>query len=505
MARPAKPRAGEDAAPLVQELLSAIPASCTWLLPVRDSRGRVADFRIAAASERSDDVYGRPGSQRVGALISELYPGMVDGPLWEAYLRAATDGVGADLADFQYAEKRTGVVADSIFEVSVRPACGGLLVWWQRVDETRRRLSSTELLGSLGWAEHDLATGMSAWSPGMYAVFERDTALGPLSRAEQSSAILAEDRPLTEAAWQTLDAGAMLDTTVRFLVGDRVKSLRIMSDIARDSDGTPLKIYAVVQDVTAREASRSAVERLSEELRRRKTTALAEHRLAGQLQNMIQPLPGKPFALPGLRVSVTYLPAEGIAQVGGDWYHAQPLGNGQVVLAIGDVVGHGLTAASSMAHLRYALIAWTSMGISSPGELLEHMNRLCSQLHTTATAIVAVFDPATRRLRWANAGHPSPLLTRNGRTRALRRPGGLLLGAVETTYPASTARLAPGDIVLFYTDGLVERRTGRARLPDIRRHLASAAASDRPLELLRPLLNEASPHDDTCALAVLVC
>ena len=89
-------------------------------------------------------------------------------------------------------------------------------MWWQRVDEHQRRLESTELLGSLGWAEYDLITGRSDWSPGMYRIFERDPALGPMSRAEQAAAILPEDRGIAETAWQTLDSGAASDVTVRF-------------------------------------------------------------------------------------------------------------------------------------------------------------------------------------------------------------------------------------------------------------------------------------------------
>lgn len=493
---------------MVQELLSAIPASCTWLVPIRDTAGRVVDFRIAAVGERSDDLYGRPGPQRLDSLISKLYPRIVDGPLWQAYLRAATDGVPADLADFRYEEDRAGVVTAAAFDVSVRPACGGLLVWWQRIDEARRRLRHTEMLGSLGWAEYDLASGVSTWSPGMYAIFERDPALGPLSRAEQTTAMIPEDEPLREVAWQTLGAGAVVDTTVRFAIGDRVKHLRVLSDIAHDPDGVPLKIYAVVQDVTARETSRTAIEKLGAELRRRELTAVAEHRLAAQLQNMIQPPPRAPLTLPGLEVSVTYLPAESALQVGGDWYHTEPLPNGQVLLAIGDVVGHGLTAASSMAHLRYALIAWTAIGISEPAALLENMNHLSTRLQITATAIVAVFDPATRRMRWAGAGHPSPILGRAGRAASMRRPASLLLGAVDTAYASTTARLRPDDLVLFYTDGLVERRGGGSRLAQIRRAMAAATVDtgspQNPLQSLQPVLTEASPDDDTCAVAIRV-
>ena len=123
-------------------------------------------------------------------------------------------------------------------------------------------------------------------------------------------------------------------------------------------------------------------------------TALAEHRLAAQLQNMIQPVPREPFPLAGLQAVVSYLPAESAVQVGGDWYHAQTLPDGQVALAVGDVAGHGLEAANGMAHLRFSLVAWLSIGIRDPGTLLGHMNRLCLQLGITGTAAIAVYDPA---------------------------------------------------------------------------------------------------------------
>ncbi|MCM0677832.1 SpoIIE family protein phosphatase [Micromonospora phytophila] len=492
----------------VRQILAAFPAGCSWLLPVTEEDGQVVDFRVAATSDRGDDVYGR-GAGRVGGRLSELYPSMVGGPLWRMYHQVMADGAPARVPDFRYEGKRAGVVADSLFDVSVHRVLGGLLVWWQRLDEDQRRLERTELLGSLGWAEYDLVTGRSEWSPGMYRIFERDPALGPMSRAEQSAAVVADDHGLREAAWQTLDSGAASDVTVRFRTGASVKYLRILSDIARDADGVPVKIYAVVQDVTARVDSRTAIERLGDQLRTREMTALAEHRLAGQLQNLIQPVPREPFSLAGLEVLVGYLPAESALQVGGDWYHAQTLPDGSVVLAVGDVAGHGLEAASGMAHLRFALVAWLSIGIHDPGALLGHMNRLCGQLRITATAVVAVYDPATRTLSWARAGHMAPLLSRAGATEALDRPSGLLLGADGgATYPVVTPRLRGDDLVLFYTDGLVERRADSTAdlLGAVTRTLSvlSVLPGEQTLARLRGLLHQASPDDDTCTLAVRV-
>ena len=249
-------------------------------------------------------------------------------------------------------------------------------------------MAATELLGSLGWVEQDLASGVSEWSPGMYRIFERDPALGPLGRPEQAAMLLPEDRGLAEVAWQTMDAGATSDITVRFRIGTGVKHLRILSDSVADAAGTPLKVNAVVQDVTSRENTRTAIEQLRDQVHAREMIAIAEHRLAGRLQHMIQPVPPEPFPLPGLEAQVGYLPAENSVRMGGDWYLAHDLPDGRVVLAVGDMAGHGLSAASGMAHLRFSLLAWLSIGIDDPATLLGHLNRLCVRQRLTGDIVV---------------------------------------------------------------------------------------------------------------------
>ncbi|XVU22385.1 PP2C family protein-serine/threonine phosphatase [Actinoplanes sp. CA-054009] len=492
--------AGDDVARVVQEMLAVIPAGCSWLLPVLAEDGTVRDFRVGAASGRGNDIYRR-GTSRVDGLLSELYPSIVGGELWQIYLDVLRSGEPRELAEFGYDEKKAGVAAHSLFDVTVHPVLGGLLVWWQRLDEDRRRMANTELLGSLGWTEFDLMTGASDWSPGMYRIFERDPERGPMSRVEQAAAMLPEDRGVAETAWQSMDSGGPADVTVRFTVGRGVKHLRILSDVTTDAAGRPLKINAVVQDVTARESSRTAIERLRDQLRTREMTALAEHRLAGQLQQMIQPVPREPFPLPGLRVLVDYLPAESTVQVGGDWYHAQELADGRVLLAVGDVAGHGLAAANGMAHLRFALIAWLSIGVHDPALLLRHLNRLCGQLRLTGTAVLGVFDPAGRTLAWGRAGHAPPLLARGGNAWPLDYPVGMLLGADgEVTYEIKTLALDPGDLLLLYTDGLVERRDGPPLLPRV---LGALAAADGTLPAVTTI-NRPSPDDDTCTVLIKV-
>ncbi|MEU8818618.1 SpoIIE family protein phosphatase [Actinoplanes sp. NPDC048796] len=492
--------AGDEVARVVQEMLAVIPVGCSWLLPVTAPDGAVRDFRVAAASGQGRDIYRR-GTSRVDRLLSELYPSIVGGELWQIYLDVVRTGEPRVYKEFGYDERKAGVVAHSLFDVTVHPVLGGLLVWWQRLDEDRRRMANTEMLGSLGWTEFDLMTGTSEWSPGMYRIFERDPDLGPMSRVEQAAAMLPEDRGVAETAWQSMDSGGTADVTVRFAVGHGIKHLRILSDVTTDAGGRPLKINAVVQDVTARESSRTAIDRLRDQLRTREMTALAEHRLAGQLQHMIQPVPREPFPLPGLEVLVHYLPAENTVQVGGDWYHAQELTDGRVLLAVGDVAGHGLAAANGMAHLRFALIAWLSIGVHDPATLLRHLNRLCGQLRLTGTAVLGVFDPATRSLAWGRAGHAPPLLARGGHARPLELPVGLLLGADgEAAYEIATSALAPDDLLLLYTDGLVERRSGPPLLPRVLDTLAAAAGALPAVTTI----NRPSPDDDTCTVLVKV-
>src|SRR3954453_4950936 len=94
----------------VREILASIPAGCSWLLPVRDEEDRLVDFRIAAASGSGGDLHGR-GTDRVGELLSELYPSMVGGDLWQLYVDVLLSGRPGELSDFHYREKISGVVA----------------------------------------------------------------------------------------------------------------------------------------------------------------------------------------------------------------------------------------------------------------------------------------------------------------------------------------------------------------------------------------------------------
>jgi serine phosphatase RsbU (regulator of sigma subunit) len=233
----------------------------------------------------------------------------------------------------------------------------------------------------------------------------------------------------------------------------------------------------------------------------------AEHRLAVELQHIILPVPDEPIDLPGLRVAVRYLPAEHIARIGGDWYHAATLPSGQILLAVGDVAGHGLRAAATMAQLRHALAALAA-ATTAPAELLRLVNIVLFDAGegATATAVVARFDPATQSLTWAQAGHPAPVMARLGVPAPLPRPRGMLLGAFrDVMFEETTVPMTVGDVLLLYTDGLVERRgcSIDEGLAQVIETVAEAIATEpnQPLAKLIGLLRRANPDDDTCVVA----
>ncbi|HET6529926.1 MAG TPA: SpoIIE family protein phosphatase, partial [Actinoplanes sp.] len=388
-----------------------------------------------------------------------------------------------------------------------------LLLSWVRHDPAgpeSDRVASTERLGNLGWGEWDLVSGEVRWSAQLYRIYQRDPALGPMPREESEALIVPEDRPLRRAARAAFERGERVDVTLRARIGGRVKHLRTVVDAVRDRTGRPMRVYGIVQDVTAREDSAQRLADVERQLAEQRRTLAAEHELAARLQEIVLPLPDAPIELPGLKVALRYLPAGQQCLVGGDWDHAAEQRDGSVLLAVGDVAGHGTPAATTMAQLRHALRALAVIS-TDPAELLGHLNRLTCELERetpelAATAVIARYDPARRRVTWAQAGHLPPLLSHRGRTAPVARPPGTVLGVVEdAVYRNATLDLSVGDVLLLYTDGLVEHRRGSlddglaAVIATVDE--AVAACPERPLGELLDRLRQANPDDDTCILA----
>jgi serine phosphatase RsbU (regulator of sigma subunit) len=237
--------------------------------------------------------------------------------------------------------------------------------------------------------------------------------------------------------------------------------------------------------------------------------------LAETLQRSLLTEPPQPA---GLDIAVRYRPAAQEAQVGGDWYDAFLSPGGPVTLVVGDVTGHDWTSAAIAGQLRNMLrgIAF-AFDIRAPELLLTALDRALAAtgVPTLASAVVARIErtptaaTGARLFRWSNAGHPPPLLVRSdGGTDLLDRPRNLLLGvAADRPRHQHAVELGPGDIVVLYTDGLVERRDatfddGIDLLRSAALELACRPVGDLCDELLLRL--DPEPTDDIALLVLRV-
>jgi serine phosphatase RsbU (regulator of sigma subunit) len=230
-----------------------------------------------------------------------------------------------------------------------------------------------------------------------------------------------------------------------------------------------------------------------------------EHEVAVTLQRSV--LPETVPQRPGLAVGVRYVPGASGLEVGGDWYDAIELDSGELGLVVGDVVGKGVVAAATMAQLRNALRVYALEGLK-PASVVARLNRLVETTGPSfATLVYATLDPERRVLRYASAGHPPPVLVRSSGEAVLLEGGrSVPLGVLEDpTFRQEALALEPGDTLVLYTDGLVERR--EASLEESLQELLELAASpaEDVEELLDRLLESLAgdePADDVAMLAV---
>jgi serine phosphatase RsbU (regulator of sigma subunit) len=231
--------------------------------------------------------------------------------------------------------------------------------------------------------------------------------------------------------------------------------------------------------------------RQAEEDRAREARELSAARVIQQ-----QLLPEEMPSIPGWRVAAYYRPAR---EVGGDFYDFLELPNGQVAIFAGDVTDKGIPAALVMA-TTHSILRGEAPGLVSPGAVLGRANdRLYPDIpaHMFATCLYAVLDPATGRLRYANAGHNLPYLAADGVTELRAR--GMPLGAMPgMSYEEGEAYLAPGESVLLHSDGLVEAHNQSGEMfgfPRLRRVVENSTAGERLIEECLAELREFAGHD----------
>ncbi|MFC1435550.1 PP2C family protein-serine/threonine phosphatase [Streptacidiphilus sp. N1-3] len=230
--------------------------------------------------------------------------------------------------------------------------------------------------------------------------------------------------------------------------------------------------------------------------------------LTMELQRALLAEPGSPHA--NLELASRYLPCGMSAMVGGDWFETIRLSFGRTLLVIGDVMGHGVEAAVDMNAYR-TLLRYVAATDLPPHRILRQLDHLTSQSDATrpATCLLALVEPARHRCTFASAGHLPPTLLRpDGPAQLLAVPTGPPLGTGLGDYQAVVHSLDPEQVLLLYTDGLVERRTediddSLARLTRLRR-LPGGEPLEDLLDQVLATVAPAAPDDDIAVLAARI-
>jgi PAS domain S-box-containing protein len=232
-----------------------------------------------------------------------------------------------------------------------------------------------------------------------------------------------------------------------------------------------------------------------------------EHRLAETLQRSMLP---EQAEVTGLDVWTYYAPSSGHAQVGGDWYDVLEVAPDVVVLVIGDVVGHDVEAAAVMGQLR-SVVRAAALDGEDPGAVLERVDQLVggSRVARAASLVLALMTRAVDgwTVRWSRAGHLPPLVASSGGVSALTDGAGAMIGYGTAARTSGSRQLRPGDVLVLYTDGLIERRdrslrSGLDALIDVVRQASGIDAAGVGEELLSRLAD--APEDDIAVVVVRV-
>ncbi|WP_199551453.1 PP2C family protein-serine/threonine phosphatase [Streptomyces sp. N35] len=377
--------------------------------------------------------------------------------------------------------------------------------------------SRGSLLSRVGSAEWNLLTDDVVWSGELYQIFGRSPDRPPLTLDELPTFVFAEDRDLlTQMVTDCLIDGRPIDGEFRIVrEDDSVRTLHMMGEPVLDADGSTASMWAVVRDVSELRRSQSALRETRDSLQRQRHIAQTEHRLAVELQEAVLPPWRGPLRFPqgspdALDLAAHFLPSSRSALIGGDWYDAMHLPDGDILLSVGDLTGHGVAVTSGMAMLLGAVRGMAVAG-AEPGRLMGWLNQLldASVQPALGSAVCCRYNPHTRVLTWSQAGHPAPLLFRNGTGRALDAPDGVLLGATTgAVYEQAGEQLEPGDLLVLHTDGLAPHRDGEAsrdRLLSLAPRFATArTAQDCVRTVMEEFGERGAREDDACVLAAMV-
>jgi sigma-B regulation protein RsbU (phosphoserine phosphatase) len=374
--------------------------------------------------------------------------------------------------------------------------------------ELAYKLEQAQRLAGFGSWEYDIATGRYSFSRQIGAILggeERDL----VSLASVGAHVHADDLVRVRAARDELLARHTPFTLEYRLVRADGEVLDVLStgEVYRDTSGQVTGLWGTIQDVTAQRAAERAVRDAVRHAEQARAELEVEHQALQMFQRAM--LPPELPRLDEIDVSAVYLAMAERIDIGGDWYDAFLLPGGRLALAVGDVTGHDLRAATVMGQVRNAVRAYATED-PAPGVVLARINALLSRLPDLdlVTMLFGVYDPEVHELTWSNAGHPPPLLRQGDTVTTLAQDGGLLLGVLPRggPYPEHRQRFAPGDTVLWFTDGIIDHRSTDPVVALKQLSAVFARATGGVVDLLgavsADMLEEGPREDDVCLLAL---
>lgn len=502
------------AAPAGRQLFGLLDRLADAVLVTRAIRGRdgeVTDFAIEHVSPGYVDPAGRDPAELAGLTLLEAYPSAAPGHgLFHRALRVLTSGK---------AEHEPGPLHEPVPLAALRAVKfrDGVIFTWRGHDPggTAALLGHALRLARLGGWMESLVTGTVQWTGPAFEVFGLNPAPEAAIRLRDlHSYVIGADKAVVRRFVQDLLLGSEPKTTTFRVVrpdDSTLRQIRIFAEPVTGPDGALVLVRGAFQDISAQYLTQVALAATRDQLADTEQRAAEEHLLALRLQRAIMPPGAHPEFAAGIEVAVRYRPVGEGHLVGGDWYDVLTLPDKKVLLVVGDVAGHGIEAVTGMVAARNALRGLAVTG-ASPAELLRLLNLTLYHLHSSVvgTVICGCYDPVTRELHWARAGHLPPVLVSDDGARTLPLPDGILLGMdPDFGYEDVTVRLRDGDTLLFFTDGLIERREEpiSAALDDL---AAAATAACRPGVPVSACADEimasavSDTQDDACLVAIRV-